>query len=235
MKQRAFTLMELLVVIAIIALLAGILFPVFSTAKAKGRQVACMSNMRQISQAQILYASDNADAFITGTPRSYPYSDNRLWWVVALEPYGVNESLHCPGFEAAKPVSWRSTGYATNGCLDAPGEVGDPSRLVLMAEIANVLGRKGAANEITRIESLAQPDVYAVPEEGPIASNIEKPYGAQRHNGGSTYTCVDGHAAWKKPEAIRRTPGYLGCSTNADHVWVGPETGLSFTARESGL
>jgi prepilin-type N-terminal cleavage/methylation domain-containing protein/prepilin-type processing-associated H-X9-DG protein len=56
--KKAFTLIELLVVIAIIAILAAILFPVFSQAKASAKGIACMSNMRQIGMAAQLYLSD---------------------------------------------------------------------------------------------------------------------------------------------------------------------------------
>lgn len=59
--RRAFTLIELLVVIAIIAILAAILFPVFAQAKESAKQVACMSNMRQISMASMLYLGDFDD------------------------------------------------------------------------------------------------------------------------------------------------------------------------------
>jgi prepilin-type N-terminal cleavage/methylation domain-containing protein/prepilin-type processing-associated H-X9-DG protein len=57
-KKRGFTLIELLVVIAIIALLVSILFPVFSRARAKARQVTCMNNLKQIGMALIMYAGD---------------------------------------------------------------------------------------------------------------------------------------------------------------------------------
>jgi prepilin-type N-terminal cleavage/methylation domain-containing protein/prepilin-type processing-associated H-X9-DG protein len=59
MKQRAFTLIELLVVIAIIAILAAILFPVFAQAREQARKTTCLSNMKQLGLAQLMYASDN--------------------------------------------------------------------------------------------------------------------------------------------------------------------------------
>ncbi len=53
-----FTLIELLVVIAIIAILAAILFPVFAQARAKARQAACQSNLKQFGAAFAMYATD---------------------------------------------------------------------------------------------------------------------------------------------------------------------------------
>jgi prepilin-type N-terminal cleavage/methylation domain-containing protein/prepilin-type processing-associated H-X9-DG protein len=57
-RASAFTLIELLVVIAIIAVLAAILFPVFAQAREKARQASCMSNLRQIGTASLMYAQD---------------------------------------------------------------------------------------------------------------------------------------------------------------------------------
>jgi len=57
-RKRGFTLIELLVVIAIIAILAAILFPVFARAREAARKSACVSNVRQIVTAFLMYAQD---------------------------------------------------------------------------------------------------------------------------------------------------------------------------------
>jgi prepilin-type N-terminal cleavage/methylation domain-containing protein len=57
-RLYGFTLIELLVVVAIISILAAILFPVFASAREKGRQSACMSNLKQIGLAWLMYAQD---------------------------------------------------------------------------------------------------------------------------------------------------------------------------------
>ena len=68
--RRAFTLIELLVVIAIIAVLAGILFPVFAAVKAAAKKAACLSNLHQLGVANVLYLS--------GSDEVYPIACARL-------------------------------------------------------------------------------------------------------------------------------------------------------------
>jgi prepilin-type N-terminal cleavage/methylation domain-containing protein/prepilin-type processing-associated H-X9-DG protein len=62
-EQRGFTLIELLVVIAIIAILAAILFPVFAQARDKARGASCLSNMKQMNLATLMYAQDYDETF----------------------------------------------------------------------------------------------------------------------------------------------------------------------------
>ncbi|HEY3332024.1 MAG TPA: DUF1559 domain-containing protein [Capsulimonadaceae bacterium] len=80
-RVSGFTLIELLVVIAIIAILAAVLFPVFSSAREKARQSTCASNEKQIGLALLQYNTDYDEMFPCGTQQSgygwagqiYPY------------------------------------------------------------------------------------------------------------------------------------------------------------------
>src|SRR5947209_19055022 len=83
-----FTLVELLVVVAIIALLAGILFPVFAQAREKGRQNYCLANLLQMGAAMMLYTEDH-DGFyppVIGRTGSRPVGFDSSW-LNFLSPY----------------------------------------------------------------------------------------------------------------------------------------------------
>jgi prepilin-type N-terminal cleavage/methylation domain-containing protein len=59
---QGFTLIELLVVIAIIAILAALLLPVLAKSKLRAQGIVCLSNMKQLQLAAILYGSNNSDS-----------------------------------------------------------------------------------------------------------------------------------------------------------------------------
>jgi prepilin-type N-terminal cleavage/methylation domain-containing protein/prepilin-type processing-associated H-X9-DG protein len=106
-SRRAFTLIELLVVIAIIAILAAILFPVFSQARDKARTITCTSNQKQLGTALLMYAQDYDETLPSwpfyNVPN--PIATNPLWaggwswamWVPVLQPYVKNNGVFaCP-------------------------------------------------------------------------------------------------------------------------------------------
>ena len=122
-QYRGFTLIELLVVIAIIAILAAILFPVFARAREKARQISCISNLKQLGLAAIMYAQDNdqmnfwfrgrpnttvRDAFgNVVTPQMMGGRNYTMVMKAVFQPYIKNEQIfYCPSDRWKTQHTW---------------------------------------------------------------------------------------------------------------------------------
>lgn len=119
-KGRAFTLIELLVVIAIIAILAAILFPVFTRAKDAAKKASCTSNLRQLGLVFQMYLLDNDDRLPAQSGlkllaeggykpwTGWPPSDPRGGWLVpVMKPYQSKQIFACPAADSLWPTEPR--------------------------------------------------------------------------------------------------------------------------------
>lgn len=96
MRRRGFTLIELLVVIAIIAILAGILFPVFARARDSARRSTCLSNTKQLGTAIMMYAQDYDERLVPPSVGTCQQADSFAWGDL-IQPYAKNTGLlQCP-------------------------------------------------------------------------------------------------------------------------------------------
>src|SRR5260370_27563191 len=108
MNRIGFTLIELLVVIAIIAILAAILFPVFSQARDKARSASCLSNQKQLGVALMMYMQDYDEKclWFWNNGAANAASDTYAgYWYTPIMPYVKNIGVFiCPSISGRGPA-----------------------------------------------------------------------------------------------------------------------------------
>ena len=223
MRHKGFTLIELLVVIAIIAILAAILFPVFARAREKARQTMCLSNVKQISLAILMYAQDYDEHF----PMLYRHQRNGL--AVTTQPYISNWDVYdCPSADQRSDVDHYlgHRSYAFNAMLmphrrttASLAEVRRPSETVMLSDATQELrqapGRLRQPSYALRNDVEQKPRVTEFDGSGCIycsgthnsslndcgTSRVGFNF-IERHNGHGNVGFADGHAKAMKLEVL---------------------------------
>jgi prepilin-type N-terminal cleavage/methylation domain-containing protein/prepilin-type processing-associated H-X9-DG protein len=205
-RKRAFTLIELLVVIAVIAVLMAILMPALNRAREQGKRISCLSNVKQLTMAWILYADANDDLIVSASPNmdddawvKYESTDDEerrreLIRLGALYPYCPDVKL----FKCPTGVRGEVVTYALPDSMN--GHDGIPGTEKLMVYRRSQIKRAGE-----RIVFL---------DEGRLSSNSwtihyqEERWWDQitaRHGDGTNFSFADGHSEywkWKDPRTL---------------------------------
>jgi prepilin-type N-terminal cleavage/methylation domain-containing protein/prepilin-type processing-associated H-X9-DG protein len=216
--KKGFTLIELLVVIVIIAILAALLFPVFSQAKVKGKQADCMSNLKEIGVAVALYESDSDDHFPLGhAPESDPLSsfdgggDYEPHFIELLRPYIKNRNAEgiwrckvdpSPRFNKEGDNTEFHVSYAVNGWFEygqSATSVEQPSAKIHVLESVDddhahwwQIGRTSPQDPM-----LGFAEVVDLNDK-----RFKEQFAYTRHNGGSQYLFADQHTKWARLEQV---------------------------------
>ncbi len=204
-RRSGFTLIELLVVIAIIAILAAILFPVFSQAREKARQAACLNNAKNMGMATMMYVQDQDETFPpvrfgAGRPCAELGGGAPTYtsWRMLIQPYQRNwQIFDCatiPGqlcseeYREAGQSYPRYLDYQLNGsqfCGSSWRRWVTWQLAILPMPASLIFIQEGA--------------LQCAPDTGTWCNWIFRRETA-RHNGGKNWTFADGHSKWMKPQ-----------------------------------
>jgi len=217
-RRSGFTLIELLVVIAIIAILAAILFPVFARAREKARQASCLSNLKQLTLAFLMYSQDYDERWVTsyvvpGMPQG-SQGTNVCWWRFPPYPYVKNWGVYvCPDSirDAGNAADSRNQfhfNYGYNGNLQArkDGDIRSPASCAALGDASHWFGN-GCGGR-----SFAWASVNRRPAGNPCnaSQTVNWVDDCTRHNGGSNIAFADGHAKWLAAQSIQsQLPGLI--------------------------
>ncbi len=169
--RRGFTLIELLVVIAIIAVLAGILFPVFAKARGSAHGATCISNIKQLLQAAQMYRSDYDRRLVPARNWDNSHGTLGITWCVLLQPYIKNkEILTCP-LDSAPQTARNSTdlphsyginysltyltGYGQQHLTRSMSSLEDVSELIMFFDMKSEVGAMGSSYMARRLSRIA--------------------------------------------------------------------------------
>jgi len=133
-----FTLIEVLVVIAIIGILGAMIFPVFAQARLKARQSVCLSNLRQIVAASLMYADDNDDCLPVSSFTRFYSGFYRVNLPSGVLPYAKSVKIfHCPQ-DRQGPQGFS---YPANDTRGGPmlGWYGTSSAMIMIDDPSNTL------------------------------------------------------------------------------------------------
>jgi prepilin-type N-terminal cleavage/methylation domain-containing protein len=220
---QGFTLVELLVVIAIIAVLIAVLLPSLQRARNAAKQVACMSNARQIGLALHTMAHDH-HGWINGTEDSNvaPWHGSGLFWDETIPKYLYKATVFHPGLgfisrcPLTYPMAWGGVGCPGMGRDDALWPYGVNEMFV------NVGPPQGPGSRTHKLyEARHTSQIFLVGDciyptcadgGGIFAFDITMLSGAIRHPGpGLNFIFVDGHG-----EFLHGKPPYWTWSMNSD-------------------